>query len=84
MRAGNTTNQKINLSWTDNSTNESNFVVDRSTDQLTWSAIATLPANTTTTTDTSVLQKTTYFYRAKATNSVGSSSYSNVVSVTTK
>jgi uncharacterized protein YkwD len=83
-RAGNGTNQKVNLTWTDNASNEASFVVERSTDQSAWSVIATVAANTTATTDSGVLKNTTYFYRAQATNSVGRSPYSNVASATTK
>lgn len=76
-------NRTANLAWTDNSKNEANFAVERSTDRVSWSTLSsTLPANTTSYTDNSLNGKTTYYYRVKATNDVGSSNYSNTASIT--
>ncbi|HEX5888037.1 MAG TPA: hypothetical protein VFY61_05010 [Pyrinomonadaceae bacterium] len=73
------------LNWTDNSNNEDNFLVERSTTVAGgYIQIATLGANTRTYTDNTVFRKTTYFYRVRAANSGGRSSYSNVASVRTK
>jgi hypothetical protein len=67
------------LTWTDNSSNETGFVVERSVDSSFASvATFTLPANTVSYTD-SGLADSTYFYRVKATGPGGtSSSYTNV------
>ncbi|AXA36788.1 N-acetylmuramoyl-L-alanine amidase [Candidatus Sumerlaea chitinivorans] len=75
---------QINLTWTDNSTNESNFVVARSTTSGgPYTDIATLPANTTSYSNTGLSANTTYYYVVRATNAGGSSANSNQASATT-
>lgn len=75
---------EIDLTWTDNSTDELNFELQRSTlSGRAFNTIATLPSDTTSYTDTALLENTTYFYRVKATNSNGDSFYTNVDSATT-
>ncbi len=69
--------KRIDISWAD-VTNESSFDIQR--DETT---IATLSANTTTFSDTTLSPNTTYTYRVNANNSAGTSPYSNVVSATT-
>src|SRR5262249_23948445 len=70
-------------SWTDNSSDEANFILDRSTtntfDQIT---TITLPANTTSYVDTG-LSPGNYYYRVRATNANGNSVDSNIASVAT-
>ena len=73
------------VTWVDNSDNESNFLVERSTSLSGgFIQIAALGPNVTTYTDNTLFRKTTYFYRVRAANSGGKSSYSNVTSVKTK
>ena len=73
------------LNWTDNSDNEQNFAIERSTSLAGgFIQVATVGANVRTYTDNTVFRKTTYFYRVRATNSGGKSNYSNVASVKTK
>ena len=75
----------VTLNWIDNSTNENGFLIERSTSLAGgYIQLATVAANTRSYTDNTVFRKTTYFYRVRATNSGGKSSYSNVVSVKTK
>ncbi len=75
----------VSLSWLDNADNESNFLVERSTSVGGgYIQIATLGANVRTYTDNTVFRKSTYFYRVRAANTGGRSSYSNVASVKTK
>jgi hypothetical protein len=84
-KSGANKNQSVTLKWTDASTNETNFAVERSTDRTNWTTLNSILAmNTTSYTDRNVARLTTYYYRVKATNAVGSSPYSNVASVTTK
>ena len=77
---------QIDLSWTDNATDESAYVVERSLDGSTdWSQLtSTLPADSTSYSDTGLSGSTTYHYRVKATNAAGDSGYSNTASATTK
>ena len=73
------------LNWVDNSDNEDNFLVERSTTVSGgYIQIAIVGANARTFTDNTVFRKTTYFYRVRAANAGGRSSYSNVASVKTR
>jgi hypothetical protein len=75
---------QINLTWTDNSSDETNFLVERSPDGAnSWSLIATLPANTGSHNNTALTASTTYFYRVRATSAVGPSDFSNTANATT-
>lgn len=70
------------LTWTDNSPNEALFNVERKAEAcaaaiLTFAEIATVTANVTTFNDALVTEGVTYCYRVRATNSAGSSGYSN-------
>src|SRR5207302_7281827 len=74
---------QINLSWTDNSTGEDGFKIEQSTDNVTFTQIATVGANVTSYSDTGLTASTTYYYRVRATSTLnGDSSYSNVASAT--
>jgi subtilisin family serine protease len=72
---------QINLSWIDNSSLEEGFSIEKKTGQNgTYNPLnAQLPADTTDYTDTSVntTEGTAYYYRIRAFNSEGESSYSN-------
>ena len=80
-----TSSNSIDLSWTDNASNENNFVVQRSTTSGSgFATIATLGTNTTSYADaTGLSASTTYYYRVYATNSAGDSGFSNEASATT-
>jgi hypothetical protein len=73
---------QINLSWNDNSSNETGFKIERSTDGRTFTQIATVGANVTSYSNSGLTASTTYYYRVRAYNSGGNSGYSNIVSVT--
>ncbi len=74
---------KVDLSWTDNSSNESGFIIERSTgDNAHYAPIFTTAANATSYTDSNVVAGTQYFYRVSATNVGGTSSPSNEDSAT--
>ena len=74
---------QINLAWTDNANNESNYRLERSFDGVNWTEIATLPAGTVSFSSTGLSASTTYSYRVRASNSAGYSGYSNTASATT-
>ena len=76
---------QIQLTWTDNSDNENNFVLQRSQgDDQHFADLITLDANTTSYTDSNLTKKTRYYYQVKARNEVGDSAWSNESSDTTK
>jgi len=74
---------RIDLSWSDNSTNESGFAIERASGGGAFSSIATVGANITTYADTGLPAATAYTYRVRATNSAGNSAYSNSAAATT-
>ncbi len=75
---------QINLSWTDNSNNETGFKIERKTGVSgSWSQIATVGANITSYSNTGLTGNTTYYYRVRAYNAAGDSSYSNEANATT-
>ena len=75
---------QINLSWTDNSTNELGFKIERRTGSAIYTINGTVSANVLNFSDTGLMPSTTYIYRVYSYNSVGNSStYSNEISVTT-
>lgn len=71
------------LTWQDNSLNESGFVVERATDAINFTQLATLPANSVTYTDSVDVPDGVYYYRVKAVNSSGNSDYSNLATAGT-
>ncbi|WP_051963008.1 fibronectin type III domain-containing protein [Mesoaciditoga lauensis] len=73
----------ITLSWNDNSNNETGFEIWRSLDGYSFSKIKDLSANTTSYTDIGLSPDTTYYYKVRAYNDVGYSSYSNMAYQTT-
>jgi len=80
-----TSQSQINLTWTDNSSNESNFVVARATSSGgSYTDIATLSANVTSYSNTGLSPSTTYYYVVRATNAGGASVNSAQASATTQ
>lgn len=75
---------RVNLSWRDQSSAESGFVIERSTNAgQSWSPLATTGANATSFPDLSVTANRTYHYRVRARNASQESANSNVASATT-
>jgi hypothetical protein len=76
---------QINLAWTDNSFNEQTFAIERCRGAgcTNFMLVATVPANTTSYTNTGLSRNTTYRYRVRAYNQVGYSGYSNIASAKT-
>jgi RHS repeat-associated protein len=73
---------QINLSWTDNSSNEDGFKIERKTADGTFTEIATVGANVTTYNNTGLTTDTKYTYRVTAYNLSGNSAYSNEIAAT--
>jgi alpha-tubulin suppressor-like RCC1 family protein len=75
---------RINLSWVDNSLNETDFIIERSfATTSTYMQIATVDANVITYADTTVTSSNTYYYRVKAYNPLGGGLYSNEANTST-
>lgn len=65
------------LTWTDNSTNEDGFSIERSPDGITFAEIDTVPANSVVYFDTTCLEDTQYWYRIRAYVGACYSDYTN-------
>jgi hypothetical protein len=74
---------QINLSFTDNSNNEDQFRIDRSSDGTTWSYLTTAPTNSTSYSDTGLAASSIFYYRIRAENTYGNSSFSDPISAAT-
>ncbi len=73
----------VALAWTDNSADETGFVIERQIGAGAFVQIARVVANVTSLTDTNVAANTTYTYRVMATNNLGNSAYATSAPVTT-
>jgi hypothetical protein len=79
-----TSSSTVSVFWTDNSSNELGFKIERKTGSTgVYAQIATVGANVTSFSNTGLAASTLYFYRVRATNSVGDSGYCSEVGVTT-
>ena len=75
---------QINLSWTDNSTNETGFKIERKTGTENYAVVGTTAADITTFNNSGLSPNTTYKYRVYSNNAVGNSlTYSNELTLTT-
>jgi hypothetical protein len=79
------TGPQVGLSWTDNATNETGFVIQRSVNGGAFTQLATVAAlagtGTASYVDTTVVANNTYAYRVYAVNGVVASAVSNTASV---
>jgi hypothetical protein len=79
------TSTQINLSWTDNSNNETSFKIERAPGgTTTYAEIASVSAGATTYQNTGLIASTSYIYRVRAYNSAGYSAYTNTSTATTQ
>jgi predicted phage tail protein len=75
----------IILKWTDNSTDETSFEVERAnTESGPFSLVGTADANKKLFIDKGLERHTIYYYRVRAVGDNGASDYSNVISATTR
>jgi fibronectin type 3 domain-containing protein len=74
---------QINLAWTDNSSNESGFAIEQSTDGVNFTQVGAASVNATAFSVVNLQPSTTYTFRVRAFNSVGNSGYSNLATATT-
>ncbi len=74
---------QINLTWTDNSDDETGFKIERKTASESFAHVATVGADVTSYSNTGLSASTTYTYRVRAANAVGDSPWSNEASATT-
>jgi len=80
---GNNNADTVTLNWTSNSTNQTGFQIQRSTSaSFTGATNSAVGANATTFTQT-VNRNATYYYRIRAVNTAGNSTWSNTVVLTT-
>lgn len=76
---------QINLAWTDSTTNETAFVIERRVSgNPTYSILAETAADTTSFQDTNLPASTKYYYRISVQNPGGESAYSEIVNATTE
>jgi fibronectin type 3 domain-containing protein len=74
---------QINLSWIDNATNETGFLVERSTNGSTWTQVGSVGANLRTYNATGLKSNTIYYFRVRAFNGFGNSAYTSTIGVRT-
>src|ERR1019366_5305070 len=73
----------INLTWTNNSPTATAILVENSTDNVTFTQIASLAGNAAAYSNTGLTASTLYYYRVRAQNAAGTSAYCNTSSATT-
>ena len=85
MAATAVSNSIIHLSWLDNSTRETGYLVQRRLDRLSdWVSIARTDANVSVFADTGLRPATTYHYRVRTFSDTESSDFSNEVMAATR
>ena len=85
LTAAATSNALINLTWTDNSSNEDGFKIERKIGAGgAYGEIATVGTGVTTYQNVGLQPNTVYFYQVRAYNAGGNSGYSNTTSDTTE
>ncbi len=76
-------NSRVDLTWEDNSSDETGFKIERKKSGGSYTRIDTVDEDTTSFTDTGLASNTKYYYRISAYNSTGDSPYSSETGVTT-
>jgi len=84
LAASAVSSSQIDLSWTDNASDEASYQLERSLDGINFSSVAILAANSTSYSDVDLNASTTYHYQVNASNTAGTSANSNIASATTE
>lgn len=74
----------IGLMWSSTGESTTNYLIESSTDGVTYTQIATVSVGVTIYTDTGLTPSTLYYYRVRATSASNYSPYSNVASAITQ
>jgi len=74
----------ISLTWSDRSTDETGFYIERLISTGTWSRIGTVGAGVTSFTATGLTRNTSYSFRVQSFNNNGVSAYSNTATTKTR
>ena len=83
LKAAAASKTQINLSWADNSSDETGFHVERSTDGVNFAQVGTPGAGARSFASTGLTGGRKYFFRVRAYNANGNSAYTAVVNATT-
>jgi hypothetical protein len=83
LAASAVSSSQINLTWTDLSSNEGGFIIERTSAGSSWAEIARVGANVTAYADVGLQPNTSYTYRVSAFNAGGSSAPSGTASAQT-
>ena len=85
LAATTVSSSQINLTWADNSSNETGFSIEscKGATCTNFAQIATVGADATIYPNTNLKANTTYRYRVRAYNAAGNSGYSNIATATT-
>lgn len=82
FRVINVSSNSVSLKWNDRATGEAGFRIERRDGSSPYSVIATLPANSDSYDDFTVIDGLSYSYRIKAYNDIADSNDSEVVAIT--
>ncbi|HWS86656.1 MAG TPA: S8 family serine peptidase [Pyrinomonadaceae bacterium] len=83
LRAAAASKSQINLTWADNSSDETGFRVERSTDGVTFAQVGTVGAGVKSYAATGLSGGKRYYFRVRAYNANGGSAYTAVAYATT-
>ena len=83
LSASTASDSQISLSWSDNSSDETSFRIQRSLDGVNFGEVGSTGAGATSYLDTGLSANTTFSYRVLASNTAGASEPSNTASATT-
>ena len=76
--------KEISLTWTDNSDNETNFLIQYSTDDTNWTTAGTVDTNTVNFSCKGLMPATKYYFRVRAENWNKFSEFSNITETETQ